>query len=89
MITRNMGRLDRALRLIAGAAIVLIGLLALGGWHGDGIGLAVAGLGLLPLVTSTTGFCPLYLPFGVSTLGDAGISQGRRGGAGGTEVPVK
>jgi len=68
MFKKNMGRLDRTLRFIVGAALVPIGLVALGGWQGTLIGLLVAAFALLPLATSLTGFCPLYVPFGISTL---------------------
>jgi len=77
MIKRNMGRADRGLRLIAGLGLALIGLFALGGWLGV---LAVA-VGVVLLVTSLSGFCPLYIPLGISTLhggekpADAGRGQ--------------
>jgi len=68
MIRKNMGRLDRILRFAAGVVLVPTGLFALGGWRGDPIGLLVAGFALMPLGTSLTGFCPGYVPFGISTL---------------------
>ena len=68
MFKKNMGRLDRTLRAIVGVALVPIGLVALGGWQGYLIGLLVAGFALWLLVTSLTGFCPGYIPFGISTL---------------------
>ena len=68
MFKKNMGRLDRTLRFIVGVALVPIGLVALGGWQGTLIGLLVAAFALLPLATSLTGFCPGYIPFGISTL---------------------
>lgn len=67
MFKQNMGRLDRTLRFIVGAALIPIGLFALGGWQGDLIGILVVAFTLLPLVTSLTGFCPGYIPFGIST----------------------
>jgi hypothetical protein len=66
---QNMGRLDRTLRFIVGVALIPIGLFALGGWQGNLIGILVTTFALLPLVTSLTGFCPVYIPFGISTLG--------------------
>ncbi|NIS37029.1 MAG: DUF2892 domain-containing protein [Actinobacteria bacterium] len=86
---RNMGRLDRALRFTAGAALIPAGLLPMGGWQGDVIGLAIAGFALVPLATSVTGVCPLYFPFGVSTLRREQIPAGQHGGAEGKEVPVR
>ena len=68
MIRQNVGRLDRTLRLVAGVVIIPTGLSLLNGWQGDPIGIVVAALGLVPLVTGLTGFCPGYVPFGVATV---------------------
>lgn len=89
MIKRNMGRLDRALRFSVGAALIPVGLLVLGGWHGDVIGLGVAGFALAPLATGVTGVCPLYLPFGASTLRGEQTAAGQQAGAEGREVSVQ
>jgi len=67
MFKKNLGRLDRALRFVAGAALIPIGLFLLGGWKGNPTGLLVAVLALIPLVTGLIGFCPAYVPFGIST----------------------
>jgi hypothetical protein len=69
MFKKNMGRFDRTWRFIVGATLVPLGLFLLGGWRGHPAGLLVAGLALIPLVTSLIGFCPFYVPFGISTLG--------------------
>ncbi|HXH37054.1 MAG TPA: DUF2892 domain-containing protein [Thermoanaerobaculia bacterium] len=59
MIALNEGVLDRTVRIILGAMLVLLALTIRGaGW---------AYLGLIPLVTGTIGYCPLYALFGVST----------------------
>lgn len=61
---QNMGTTDRFARLVIGAAALLGGL---------GVGVAsAAGIVLLVvaaimLVTSAVGFCPLYVPFRLST----------------------
>jgi len=68
MFKKNMGRLDRTLRFIVGVTLIPIALFALGGWQGNLIGVLVAAFALLPLATSLTGFCPGYIPFGISTL---------------------
>lgn len=56
---RNVGTMDRSLRIVAG--IVLIALAATGtvGWWGW--------LGLLPLATGLVGWCPPYAMFGINT----------------------
>lgn len=55
----NVGGIDRGLRILVG--LVLIGLAATGtiglwGW-----------IGVVPLATGSLGWCPAYLPFGIST----------------------
>lgn len=59
MTFRNVGSLDRALRVVAG--IVLLGMVFYGpetvwGW-----------VGIIPLVTGLIGNCPAYAIFGLST----------------------
>lgn len=59
MFRQNVGTIDRALRVIIGLALislVFIGPQTPWGW-----------IGLLPLATAAVGFCPAYLPFGLST----------------------
>jgi len=56
---KNMGKIDRVLRGIVG--VILIALVFFGpqtpwGW-----------LGLIPLATALTSFCPAYLPFKINT----------------------
>lgn len=55
----NVGTLDRTVRIVAG--LTLIGL-ALSGTIG-----AWGWLGLVPLATAASGFCPLYTVLGVNT----------------------
>ena len=70
MFKKNMGQLDRALRFIVGVALIPIGLFLLGGLQGNLPGILVAVFGVVPLLaTSLIGFCPGYIPFGISTLG--------------------
>lgn len=60
-MTRNVGGIDRILRIVVGLA--LIGLAATGtvGWWGW--------IGLVPLGTALAGFCPLYPLLGINTCG--------------------
>jgi type IV secretory pathway TrbD component len=54
----NVGSIDRTLRIIAGLVI-----LAAGFYFQNWFGL----IGLIPLGTALMGWCPAYLPFGIST----------------------
>lgn len=58
-MTRNIGTLDRMLRVIVGLSaisLVFVGPQTPWGW-----------LGLIPLATAATGWCPPYAMFGLST----------------------
>jgi hypothetical protein len=54
----NVGTVERKLRVIAGVAILAIGV-----YYGSWLGL----IGLMPIFTGSSGYCPAYVPFGVST----------------------
>ena len=54
----NVGRTDRTIRIVIGVLILAIGLFAESWW-----GL----IGLIPVVTGMIGWCPLYVPFGISS----------------------
>lgn len=69
MPKKNMGLVDRTLRIIAGVALIPIGLVTLGNGQGDLTGIVVAAVAALPILTGMTGFCPAYVPFGISTAG--------------------
>ena len=65
MLRRNVGGLDRFLRVTIGAILFVAGLVLLTGQAGLGVTLAV--VGVLGLATGIAGFCALYIPFGAST----------------------
>jgi len=54
----NMGKTDRILRAIVGIAVI-----AAGGYYQSWWG----AIGVIPLATALTGWCPAYLPFGISS----------------------
>lgn len=55
---KNIGNNDRTIRLILGSIVVIVGML-----YGSWLGL----IGLVPILTALIGWCPLYVPFGIST----------------------
>ncbi len=57
----NVGTTDRALRIVAGLAILSLFFIL------DDPHRWWALIGLLPLGTGLIGWCPAYLPFGIST----------------------
>jgi len=68
MFKRNEGILDRIVRVALGLVLLPAGLIWYG-LQGNIVGLVIAGFGVLGLLTGFTGVCPLYIPFGFSTLG--------------------
>jgi hypothetical protein len=56
---QNVGAVDRVIRVVAGVALIgatLYGAIGPWGW-----------IGIVPLATGLFRFCPVYLPFGLST----------------------
>ena len=68
MFKRNEGILDRIVRIALGIVLLPVGLFWLGGLQGSVLGLVIAGLGGIGLLTGFTGFCLLYVLFGINTL---------------------
>lgn len=54
----NVGGIDRTLRIVIGAALILWAILGGPVW---------AWIGVVPLATGLFGWCPAYLPLGMST----------------------
>ncbi|AGH81831.1 hypothetical protein PCNPT3_09465 [Psychromonas sp. CNPT3] len=55
---KNVGCIDRAVRITAGILIILCGIYYQSLW---------GALGFIPILTGSLGWCPAYLPFGIST----------------------
>jgi len=51
---KNMGKLDRTLRIIVGLIVIAAGIYFESWW---------GALGLIPVLTSSLSWCPLYIPF--------------------------
>jgi uncharacterized membrane protein len=65
MFTRNESPLDRGVRAIVGAALVLTSIAGLG--LTTPLGIVAVVVGAVLLVTAATGFCPLYRLLGIGT----------------------
>jgi hypothetical protein len=59
----NQGSIDRAIRLVVAGVLIGVGL---GVVRGPG-GIAMAVVGVIPLLTGLSGFCPLYVLLGIDT----------------------
>ncbi len=57
-MTQNIGKTDRIIRASAGVVIILFGFIIQSWW---------GAIGVVPLLTSLLGFCPLYTILGIST----------------------
>jgi type IV secretory pathway TrbD component len=58
-MTKNVGGADRTLRIVGGLVVIAAGVYFKAWW---GV------IGAVLLATALIGWCPLYLPFGLSTL---------------------
>ena len=59
-MTCNIGKTDKMIRIVAGIVIAILGI-AFKSWWGL--------LAILPLGTTAIGWCPLYVPLGISSCG--------------------
>ncbi len=65
---QNVGTIDRIIRIVAALAI---GALYATGVISGTVAIVLGVLAVVFIATSFLGFCPLYLPFGLSTKKDA------------------
>jgi hypothetical protein len=62
---KNMGTIDRVIRIVLAIVVVILYM------NGSITGVAAIILGILAfvfIITSLIGFCPLYVPFKISTI---------------------
>ena len=57
----NMGTVDRAIRFVVGIAVLSLVFVLEGNARWWGV------VGLVPIGTALVGWCPAYVPFGLST----------------------
>lgn len=60
-MTVNMGSIDRIVRVVVGLALLSLLFVLDGGARWFGL------IGVVPILTAAIGWCPAYLPFGIST----------------------
>jgi sulfite exporter TauE/SafE len=54
----NVGKTDRAVRIVAGVVMIAVGLYFQNWW---------GAIGIVPIATGLLRWCPAYLPFGIKT----------------------
>lgn len=64
---KNVGPIDRALRLILGVVLIIVAFALLGVTDGAVAGIIAVAVGAVMLLTAAIGFCPAYLPLKMST----------------------
>ena len=62
---KNMGTIDKAVRLTLAAVVLLLYYMNVISWT---LALVLLVVAIIFAVTSLFGVCPLYIPFGISTL---------------------
>lgn len=64
---RNIGNVDRAIRAMLGVVALVLAFALLGAADGSATGIVVAAIGGVLAMTALIGFCPAYVPLGLST----------------------
>ncbi|MEI7749014.1 MAG: DUF2892 domain-containing protein [Chlorobiaceae bacterium] len=57
---KNVGQIDKIIRIVIGVAVIVAGIINHSWW---------GAIGVVPLLTSFIGFCPLYTILNISTCG--------------------
>ena len=57
-MSKNVGGIDRILRIVIGIALLVWGYMTQNWW---------GAIGVVPLFTALIGWCPAYAPFGIKT----------------------
>ena len=61
---KNIGTLDRAIRIVIAGSLLYLGL---GVYRGSTLGIGLAIVSIIPLLTSLLGNCPMYSLLKIST----------------------
>ncbi|HHJ06892.1 MAG TPA: DUF2892 domain-containing protein [Anaerolineae bacterium] len=65
-MNQNVGSTDRLIRIVLGLILAVVGFFHLFGVGGT-LGFILGIVGLILLVTGALSWCPLYIPFKIST----------------------
>ncbi|WP_076791078.1 DUF2892 domain-containing protein [Chlorobium sp. KB01] len=65
-MNKNIGKYDKGIRIIIGISIIFIGILNQSWW---------GAIGLMPIVTALSGFCPLYTLLKVSSCNSCVVNE--------------
>ena len=63
----NEGGIDRVIRVVVGIGLLVLAFLKLGVMDANILGIAVAAVGAISLLTGLVGFCPAYMLLGMKT----------------------
>ncbi|MEM8675297.1 MAG: DUF2892 domain-containing protein [Cyanobacteria bacterium P01_G01_bin.67] len=63
-MNKNIGILDRIIRVVIAGILLYLGL---GIYAGSTLGIGLAIVSIIPLITSLLGSCPMYSLLGIST----------------------
>jgi hypothetical protein len=85
LFRRNIGGIDRTVRLTAGIVLFPTGLFLMAGGYAHGQMVTI--LGIIGLVTGGLGVCPLYVPLGISTAHDNSDASAPAASPQGSKVP--
>lgn len=73
---RNVGSLDRGLRVAAGVTLLPAGVFVAGATGGEAVGVVLAIVGLVALASGLSGRCPGYALAGISTVRTPRLDDG-------------
>jgi uncharacterized membrane protein len=65
---KNVGKIDRILRIIFGLFLIWLGLFQLKGLEGEILGILVVLFSLIPFAIAATRVCPVFTMFKISSI---------------------
>lgn len=71
MPTKNVGNVDRIVRLVIAAVLIVFGVLNIS----STLGIVLLVVSLIPLLTAVINFCPLYTLLGINTCSSKAVAE--------------